>query len=97
MSNETQSDKKPTAPAAPKDTLTRVPVKHLYFADNLDFQGQSQVSNLKCGRHPEGAGAWYTCDFIPAWQQFEITQHRVNVEPAVRLMPTLHVRTWEKA
>lgn len=98
MSDDKKSDdKKPSAPA-PKDSLTRVPVKHLHFADNLDLPGgTNQVSNVKCYAETEHSAKYYTAEFIPAWQQFEITLHRFGAPPEVCMMPVAHVRRWERA
>ena len=75
--NETASDKKPEKPIEkpaekPKDNLTRVKVLHLYFADNVDVQGHSQISNLKCYPDPAQQPNYHTCDCVPAWQAVEI-------------------------
>lgn len=69
--NETASDKKPTPPK--DNNLTRIPVRWLRFVENFDIPAQPQVSNLKGYAFPEGNPKWWSIQFIPAWQQFEIT------------------------
>ena len=105
MSNETPSDKR-------KDALTRIPVRTLFFTENVDIPGGSnQVSNLKGYPFPDGAGRYHTIDFLPAWQAFEITawlegkvqivqsddkRDKENPVPMIRVMPVSNVRTWER-
>lgn len=83
--------------------LTRIPVKHLYFAENIDFNGggDSQVSNRACVRiNPEDPATMrrsWICDFIPAWQTFEITfVPAPESVPITELIPVVHVRRWKR-
>lgn len=98
MSNETVSDQKQPAPKAKPDALTRIPVKHLYFAENIDLPGgNGQVSNKETFQNPPAVTRYFSCDFIPAWQQFELTYHAGgNTEPEVQLIPACHVRRWRR-
>lgn len=93
-----KNEKSPTPSTPPKDSLTRIAVKHLHFAENLDLPGgTNQVSNVKCYAETEHSAKYYTAEFIPAWQQFEITLHRFGAPPEVCMMPAAHVRRWERA
>lgn len=105
MSNETPTDKR-------KDQLTRIPVRTLFFVENMDIPGGSnQLSNLKGYPFPENNQRYHTIDFLPAWQVFEITamlgdkvqtvqsddpRDKANPVPMVRIMPVAQVRTWER-
>ncbi len=79
-----------------KPQLTRIPVRHLYFVDSLDIQGASQISNLRCYPEPAQQPNYWTADYLPAWNAFEIIWHRRDVPDDVRVMPVAHVRTWTK-
>lgn len=83
--------------------LTRVPVKHLYFAENIDFQGggESQVSNRACIRisadDPMTQRRTWVSDFIPAWQVFELSFVAApDSTPITELIPAVHVRRWKR-
>lgn len=113
MSNETPSDRKLSAPDAlvekrraamreidPK--LTRVPVAHLYFShgEYLDVPdtGQAQLSNLRCVPFPPEQSRYFLCDYIPAWQQFEVSFYAGPSEPPKTcLVPMARVSTWKRA
>lgn len=86
MSNEQPQEKR-----APE-----IPVRHLYFVENLDLQGASQISNLRCYPDPARQPNYWTADFLPAWRMFRITWHRPGTEPEIRYMPVEFVRTWSK-
>ncbi len=81
--------------------LTRIPVKHIYFAETIDHSGgwESQISNAACFR-PGQAGTlqrYFVADFIPAWQQFEVSVVRgQDSEPITELLPAAHVRRWKR-
>jgi len=97
MSNETPADKKP------RDQLTRIKVKHLYFpaSEHMDLafgSSSSQISNLAC--YQEVAGRQYfACDWIPAWHMFEVQlmsgDHKPSGEPQY-IMPH-QVKRWVRA
>ena len=81
--------------------LTRVPVAHLYFKvdDQFDFSeiSVSQKSNLECKRFDLEKGRYFVCDFIPAWQVFELTWVAgVDSPPTTTMLPTTHVRRWKR-
>jgi hypothetical protein len=112
MSENTQSAEKP----APKkktiaeeyferlyagDKLTRVPVAHLFFTENIDHSAgwESQFSNARCfrvGQGPQNSPSrYYVADYIPAWQAFELTAVKgPDSEPVTELVPAAHVRRW---
>ncbi len=75
--------------------MSRIAVRHLYFLDNTDIQGASQISNLRCYPDPPQQPNWWSCVFFPDLQQFEITWHRTGVPDSVRMMPVNNIRTWE--
>lgn len=102
----TADDKKqllqaPARPAANENTpqVTRVAVKHLFFTEYADLpSGSNQVSNIKCYADPPQATRFFTCDWIPAWQMFEITFHPGGeAGNVVELMPACHIKRWRKA
>lgn len=114
--SEKQTDGKP-AGAAPKKPsvvekyfaelhgdgkLTRIPVAHLYFAENIDHSGswEHQFSNAACFRpckNPETRPRYYVADFIPAWQMFEVSAvSGPDATPATELLPVAHVRRWKR-
>lgn len=83
--------------------LTRIPVKHLYFAENIDFNGggDSQVSNRACIRidpaNPQTMNRTWVCDFIPAWQVFEVTYiPGPESMPITEMLPAVHVRRFKR-
>lgn len=95
--NETPGDKK-LAPTPPLERLTRIRCAHLYFAENIDLaygSSSSQISNLKCGKGEDGR-PYYECDFIPAWQSFEIYFVR-GEQIDSQMIPACHIRRWVKA
>lgn len=82
--------------------LTRIPVKHLYYAENIDHSGswEHQFSNSECFRPngaPNGKTRYYVADFVPAWQHFELTVVLgPNTEPITELIPVAFVRRWKR-
>lgn len=83
--------------------LTRIPVKHLFFAESIDHSGgwESQISNAVCyrpGQQPSNLSRYYVADFIPAWQAIEWSSVRgPDSEPVTEILPIVHVRRWKRA
>lgn len=83
--------------------LTRIPVAHLYYADTIDHSAgwESQMSNSACfrpGKVPEGTNRYFVADFIPAWQQFEVSAVRgPGAVPVTEYLPVAHIRRWKRA
>lgn len=82
------------------DRLTRVPVRHLYFKDQMTFPGTpySTLSNLKGYPDPGNSKTYVAIEWLPAWQSFELTFHTSGerTEPRVRFVPTAMVSSWER-
>ena len=68
MSNETKTDNKQAQSIA---SLTRYPVRQVWFDENLDTLGAQQVSNLKGWKQGDVA-RYHEIDWVPAWQAFHI-------------------------
>lgn len=88
-------------PAPPRDSLTRVPVHHVWFYDNFSFVGMdsrySSISNQSCVR-PGSENRYVTCDWIPAWQVFEFSFHSLNGgkdEVRVRRVQAARIASWQ--
>lgn len=86
---------------APPDKLTRVPVRHVYFHDEMTFpdmgSGYSTLSNMKCYRETESQTRFAFCDWVPAWQQFEFTFYTgPRDEPKVRYVGVSRIKSWAR-
>lgn len=95
---QTTTAKPEAAPANDnRPALTRVPVRILFFYSNEHQDlpgGHGQVSNVKCWREPAHTPRWFTCDFLPAWQTFELHYHLEGKESEIVNIPVGAVKKW---
>jgi hypothetical protein len=82
--------------------LTRIPVAHLYFShgEYLDVPetGMSQLSNIRCYPQPTEQPRYFLCDYIPAWQTFELSFYAgPGEQPKTTMVPVSRVSTWKRA
>lgn len=77
----------------PIDWRAPVPVKHMWFVDALDFNAE-QKSNVPCSPELTPAGSSYICQYLPAWDSFELTCGRNGKVTEVRQIPRERIKQW---